>query len=504
MTFIQELYNTFIKYKNKRAFCINDKDYSYGDFLEYINGARELIEKNVSGKNNPIGIMYFECIETYATIFAAWFSGNYFVPLNPKHPSERNKTIINNVGIQLLFSAQEDVDEFVREVEGLNFQINSDSKTKNIKEPVISSGVQWMYILTTSGSTGTPKHVPICQENLGAYCAGFLDRFPEMNDKVCMLQTYDLTVDASVTAYLVPLSIGACVYTLPDSPFKFLSIAKMLADKNVTWVKLTPSVLSFLAPHKTQLDFKHLGQVILGGEAFPLSLLKEWQPVFPNARIANHYGPTETTVGVTTYKIDDLQNIRSMNGVVSIGQEFKTVKSVIIKEDGTEAGFGENGELCISGKQVMQGYLNGNNNSFINFEKNNESRSYYRTGDIVQKDTEGFIYYMGRTDDQVKIEGHRINLIEIENKVRELLPGHKVAMLAYEKFPGFKRLYLFVEGSNIDKMQLKSRLTLHIPPKMIPEEIFVVSQLPLSSGGKKDRISLANDYLANPSKKSLK
>ena len=145
----------------------------------------------------------------------------------------------------------------------------------------------------------------------------------------------------------------------------------------------------------------------------------------------------------------------------------------------------------------MTGYLNGNDSSFIFLETNNQRKKFYRTGDIVQKDKDGYICYLGRIDDQVKIEGHRISLLEVENKVRDLLPGHKVFIVAHEKLSGLKRLYLFIEGQDIDKLKLKSGLSEHLPPIMIPEDIYLISKIPLTTGGKIDKIKLVNDYLVS-------
>ena len=498
MSFIGDLHNSFSTNKNRCAFCIDGQDISYGEFLEYINGTVELLNKYLPEINQPVGIIsHGGCIETYAAIFATWFSGNYFVPINPQHPGERNMSIIKNVGIQHVLSAKESLLEVIGNHEKLNIIINSGIKSENDKEPVNVTNKQRLYVLTTSGSTGVPKHVPINMENLESYCNAFLNRFPELQSDACFLQIYDLTVDASFTSYVIPLMVGACVYTLPEGQFKFLAIAKLLADKNVNWVKLTPSVLSFLNSYRLKLDFKHLKHIIIGGEALPEVLLKEWHPVFPKTRIANHYGPTEATVGATAYRIDDIQNIRSLNGIVSIGKPFSEVECVVVNENGNEVEPEEKGELCIGGKQVMEGYLNGNDSSFILLGQDNRKNKFYRTGDIVQKDKDGYIYYLGRTDDQVKIEGHRINLIEIENKVRDLLSGYQIIMVAHQKITGLKRLYLFIEGTGVDIMKLKSRLAEQLPPKMIPEDIFLVPKIPLTVGGKIDRIKLANDYLMN-------
>ena len=145
----------------------------------------------------------------------------------------------------------------------------------------------------------------------------------------------------------------------------------------------------------------------------------------------------------------------------------------------------------------MKGYLNGSDSSFINLEIGNKRKRFYRTGDIVQKDSDGYIFFSGRTDDQVKIEGHRISLLEIENRVRNLFPGIKVILVAHEKLSGLKRLYLFIEGTGIDKVKLKSALAEQLPPQMIPEAIYMVSEFPLTTGGKIDKIKLVHDYIVN-------
>ncbi len=496
MNLINELYNTFKQNKTRRAFCTNGQDISYGEFLEYINGTREILEKNLSERNIPVAIITYDCIETYAAIFAVWFSGNYFVPLNPKHPKERNMSILKSVGIQYIISAKENGITTIVNPEVINLFFNTAKKSLAEKVPVTVQNKQRLYVLTTSGSTGIPKHVPINMENLAVHCHGFRYMFPELKSDTCILQVYDLTVDASFPSYLIPLLKGACVYTLPDErQFKFLSIAKMLSNKNINWVKLTPSMLSFLKPYKLKLDLNHLEYVIFGGEALPLSLLEEWWPMFPKAQVANHYGPTEATVGVTAYRIKNTQNIRTKNGVVSIGKPFPGVESLVINENGQEVPSEEKGELCIGGKQLMEGYLNSDNSPFIYLEVNHAKKKFYKTGDIVQKDKDGYLYYLGRTDDQVKIEGHRVNLIEAENVARNLLSGHELAMVAYEKLAGLKRLYLFIKGEGIDKLKLKSRLAEQLPPKMIPEDIFLVAKIPLTTGGKTDRLKLIKDFL---------
>ncbi len=495
MSFTTELHTSFVNNKTSRAFCIDGQDISYEEFLEYINGTRALLDKKIKGTNNPIGIIAHECIETYAAIFACWFSGNHFVPLNPKFPAEKNLSIIRNTGIEYILSPREEAEEFSKASLKLKIIVNKGVKSKEDSEPALAGEDQRMYVLSTSGSTGTPKYVPISQENLSTYCYGFIDRFPELDSEACFLQIYDHTFDAAFTSYLVPLMVGACVYTLPDGQFKFLSIAKLLSDRKVNWVKLTPSVLSYLSPYKAQLDFGHLHTLIFGGEALPLALVNEWSKVFPKTRIVNHYGPTETTVGVTSYTIHEDKKIRAMNGIVSIGKPFKEVGYAIIGKNGEEVDPGQKGELCIGGKQVMKGYLNDDGYPFIEKMIDGKISRFYKTGDMVQTDLDGYIYFLGRSDDQVKIGGFRVDLVEVENAVRKAGKFETgVAAVAVEKTPGLNQLIVFVENYSGDGLDIIKKLALQIQPYQIPARVVGVRAFPLNSSGKTDKKSLVAHF----------
>lgn len=497
MDLTQKLYYSFKKFTANRAFCIDGKDISYGEFLEYINGTQKLLASKISNTGNPIGIICFECIETYAAIFATWFSGNHFIPLNPKHPRARNSSIIKNTNIKFVLSVKNDVENII-DTEQVHLLNNLGIKAICNKLPVETKEEQLMYVLTTSGSTGIPKHVPINQKNVEAYCNGYLQMFPELQSHSCVLQTHDHTTDAAFTSYLLPLLVGACVYTLPDGQFKFLSIAKLMCNKKINWVKLTPSVLTYLNPYIHKLDLNHISHFSFGGEALPLSQVQKWWALFPKAEVVNFYGPTEATMNSTFYKFKNLENIRTLNGTISIGKPFPEVECVVIDKNNTVLGVEKEGELCIGGNQIMNGYLNKEgNNPFVYLNTNSKKKKFYCTGDIVQKDKDGYYYFLGRIDDQVKIEGYRVNLIEVENSVRNLISDYHIFVMAHEKTQGLKRLYIFIEGFQGELEQIKQKLAKQLPRQMVPDEIFAVPKFPFTSSGKIDKIELKNNYLNN-------
>jgi amino acid adenylation domain-containing protein len=494
MNFIKDLQETFISNKNNRAFCVDGRDISYGEFLEYINGARIILEKTLHDRNNPVGIVSYECIETYAAIFATWFSGNHIVPVNPKHPVERNMRVFNNTGVKVVFSVKDNLEGII---EPGSLTILNNSKVKSGVEMgyIGNYDKQIMYILTTSGSTGIPKHVPISVGNVTSYRRGFLKAFPEINSETCYLQTHDHTTDSAFTSYLLPLSVGGCVYILPDDQFKFLSIAKLMNDKKINWVKLTPSVLQYLSPYISKLDLQHIQYFAFVGEALPVSLVEKWWPKFPNAEVINFYGPTEATMLSTFYRIKNINHIREKNGVVSIGIPFPEKVCAIIDENDKIVEQGADGELCVGGKQIMKGYLKQDKNPYVYLNINGVEEKFYRTGDVVRQDEEGYFYFLGRTDDQVKIQGYRINLIEVENIIRKIVPDKKVVVVSSEKSQGIKRLFVFIEQGAEKMEKIKLDLGKYLPAQLVPDEIIVVPEFPFTASGKVDKKSLEKRYL---------
>jgi amino acid adenylation domain-containing protein len=493
MNLLQQYYSAFKYFSGNRAFCINGKDYTYNQFFKFIAGSNLLLQQNEVGQGGVIGVVCYDSIETYAAIFAIWFSGNCFVPINPKHPLERNMQVIENTNIQFVFSGATNI-ETIFSVE--NSSVLDNSGLQSDKDLLLADvpDNHNLYILTTSGSTGLPKFVPISIGNVEAYCEGFFMLFPELKANDCFLQTYDLTSDAAFTGYLLPLLVGACVYTIPDNQFKFLGIAKLISNKQITWVKLTPSVLTYLNPYISKLDLNHIRHVVFGGEALNLELIQRWQPVFANAGISNLYGPTETTISATVYRFSEIGNAKSQNGIISIGKPFPRVECVIIDKLNNIIEGEAKGELCLGGGQTMAGYLNPDYNSFLTFKFKTVCKKYYRTGDIVKRDNEGFLFFYGRLDDQLKINGYRINILEVENAIASLTKGNKVAVVAHN-IKGLARIVAFVESTEIELSALTELLYRKLPPQMIPKKIIAVSEFPLTSSGKIDKIKLRNDYI---------
>lgn len=479
---------------SKTAFYIGNRSYSYAEFRERISASQQLLLKQIGHHSiQSIGVMCHDSIETFAAIFAIWFSGCRFVPLHPLHPASSNIEKIQQSGIQWIFDTEKSSATYSKANLISNKDLKSSEPLMICKEPDSA------YIIFTSGSTGKPKGVPINVKNINAYVNGFLELYPELTSKDRFLQTYDLTSDASFTCYLNPLMIGATVYTIPVGGFKYLSIAKILQEQQITFTKMTPSVLNYLRPYFKSFRIDSLKHSHFGGEALPFELVTEWAKCVPNAEISNGYGPTEATVNCTIHRttIDHLKD-HVYNGIVSIGKPFKEVKILIIDENDQMVPDGQKGELCIGGNQTMDGYLYTSDKTispfYIHQSVDGNNERYYRSGDLAFRAPDGNLFYCGRKDDQLKINGFRIEPAEIELAVSQLANGLKSKAYGFQNKLGTTSIVVFIEQYEDQPEMLKDKLRTKLQPASIPEKIISVKQFPLNPNGKVDKSILFKEY----------
>lgn len=493
MNLIQKYFEAFCANSEREAFCLQDESYSYREFLQHVNGSRQLLESQPGFKSQmPVGVLCHENVETYAAVFAIWFSGGIFVPLNPETPALANQELIRKFQLKYIVEPVENDNPV--QFEGAEV-LSSKGLVSEESRPVFSwEGHHTLYVLNTSGSTGTPKNVPINLKNLTAFVEGYLEKYPELNAGDRFLQTYELTADAAFTGYLIPFLLGATVYSVPHQTFKPFAVARILSEKPVTWVKSTPTLVACLRPFFSLLNLPHIRHFHFGGEALPADLLAAWRLCVPNAEISNGYGPTETSVTATIYKCMPGEPIKEKNNIVSIGKPFKNVEIFIQPISGKERNVGE---LYISGQQMMTGYWFAESQPFKTMKLNSKNQKFYPSGDKVCLENDGLLYFLGRLNDQVKINGYRIDLVEIENAVRKFAPAAgNVAAIAADKSDGLKQLVVFIENYSGNGKEIKEEMSLYFPSYKIPEKIVGLSEFPQNRSGKTDKKKLASYFLS--------
>ena len=189
--------------------------------------------------------------------------------------------------------------------QGINVIATADAKSDEelqYKENINNN--ELAYILFTSGSTGKPKGVPISRGNLASFVSAFWNIGFKMNEEDRCLQCFDLTFDLSVMSYLIPLIVGASVYTIPYGVVKYVVIPEILEDFDVTVALMAPSTINYLKSYLYELELPKLRYSLFCGEALRDDVTYEWSKSVLNAEIYNVYGPTEDTIFCTYYKYD--------------------------------------------------------------------------------------------------------------------------------------------------------------------------------------------------------
>ncbi len=486
-----KIINAAIKFSENNAFCINTAYYTYKETGKRVNGIKNLLRKSSS---QNIGIVIYDDIETYAAILAVLFAGKTYIPINPHNPPDRNDSIVHQAEISTILSSQvDDVSEVFADVLGLDVMDTTNVSDNNhlLEKPDVDME-QNAYILFTSGSTGVPKGVPIRLKNLDAFVSAFFALGYQLDDSHRFLQIFDLTFDLSIMSYLIPLTIGACVYTVPAGEIKFTAAYSILEDYEITVALMVPSILSFLRKYYEEIRLEKMKYSLFCGEALYADLTEGWAECVPNALVQNVYGPTEATIFCLTYDWNRSAENKNLNGIVCIGKPMQNIAAIVVDEDLKPVAAGIHGELCLSGAQLTSGYLKNpekNKEAFFTLDLNGTAEIFYRTGDICYIDEDGDFMYSGRLDNQVKIQGFRVELSEIEHYAREFMKNANAVALTSQNSSGNTLIHLFVENFNITD-DLLAFLKTKLPTYMIPNEIRIIGVFPLNVNGKTDRNAL--------------
>lgn len=492
MIFIEKIIAQLENNKGQ-AFCIKDKYYSYSELNSIVSRIVFKINSDPNVlKSKKVGVLCTNDINTYASILACWICGYSYIPLGLNNPDNRNLTILKDAEVKIVLSTKElNLETYCnyRIINTLKIE-NTITKITTIRK-ILADDLA--YILFTSGSTGNPKGVPITFKNINSFLTNF-DKSPvkiKIDDKC--LQMFELTFDVSISSFLPALIVGATIYTVRDSGIRYMNVLKVLNDYNLDVIQIVPSVLRLGNSLLGKLNFQSVKYCILTGEATSLNVANDAEMLMPNAEIYNYYGPTEATIYCSYFKYDK-KNLKSYNGMLAIGNVFNGINFMIVNPDTLDSlNDLEKGELLVEGDQITSGYLNNpekNKEMFVNINKEGKLSRYYRTGDMAYRDEKGDYFYCGRFDSQVKIQGFRVELSEIEFKVFNNFKINCIALTLFNKTNSSEIiLILEFKNSKHNEKILKS-LKEELPAYMVPKKILNIQELPLNSSGKIDRAEL--------------
>jgi len=485
------------RHADRPAAVFAGRSYTYGDLSGLSAAIATTLWQHNVRRGDRVGIFAESSVQTYASILAILSCGAAYVPLRTDNPVARNLDILSDAGIRLVLHTDAEA-----AASALAAGTGCEAvQTRNIApiadrlNTIRHRPTDLCYLLFTSGSTGKPKGVPIYATSLSA----FLDMILEsgryaFTPQDRFLQMFDLAFDPSIFAFLVPLSVGASFYPLPRKSITYLEVADVLETQQISVAMMVPSVINYLKPYFGELELPHVRYSLFCGEALRHDTLSAWAACVPHAKIENLYGPTEATIVCLRYEWQRGEPPHPQGkGIVPIGTPMEGVQAFIHADDSAA----DTGELCLIGDLVTTSYWNDPSKTAAAFGTNEAGQRFYRTGDLCRRDQAGNVLYLGRIDSQVKVDGHRIELEDIEFHARAIDNGDReVAAVVHSSEPGRHVIVLFVEGEDVDAPRLCDHLRTRLPGYMIPREIVPVGRFPLNSNGKIDRAALVTRYAA--------
>jgi D-alanine--poly(phosphoribitol) ligase subunit 1 len=491
---LETIISSFKIFETNAALCNSNQFTTYHEFEQKITAISQEVKKFDAGSR--IGVITYDDAETYASVFGIWYASCVFIPIHPDSPADRNNLILEQANMSAILTSKPDsLAEVLHCPENIEI-INSNklfSEKTTLTLPKVSEN-DIAYILFTSGSTGIPKGVPITHGNLNAFIDAFFALGYQIDSNDRVLQMFDMTFDLSLMSYIVPLLRGACVYTVPPGSIKYTAIYDIFEEHEITVALMVPSILSYLRPYFSEIQLPKMRYSLFCGEALYEDITEEWAKCVPNAIIHNVYGPTEATIFCLTYLCGNSEGKeKAFNGILSIGKPMLNMDAIIVDENLNPLPDGEKGELCLMGAQMTPGYWKNpekNQSAFFTLTYKEKPCTFYRTGDLCFKDDEGDFLFCGRIDFQVKIQGFRVELSEIEHHVREFTGLSNIVAIAYQNEIGNTQIHLFLEKFPAETSSVMNFLKAKLPPYMIPSEITVLPIFPLNANGKVDRKAL--------------
>jgi non-ribosomal peptide synthetase component F len=274
----------------------------------------------------------------------------------------------------------------------------------------------------------------------------------------------------------IPTLLGASFYVPSQQLVKPLALYDTLESQEISFALMVPSAVEMLAPYADELELPHLKVSQFCGEALKLSQVSIWAKACSQTQIDNVYGPTEATIYCTRYTVPtDINACLHNNGIVCIGKPMKTVSLML--DDAQE--------LCLGGSQTTKGYLHANEEQRSKFFEK-DGIWFYKSGDIGSMDAKNYFCH-GRSDDQIKIQGYRVELSEIEFAGSKILPEIQNRCLAVETASGWELHLVFdIDSTSVTLLEVNK----HLPDYMHIKAVHAVHPFPLNANGKVDKKAL--------------
>ena len=518
----RHLYSGFVRsalaHPNRPALEIGSDFLTYEQLFHSARSIAATMLEHSPGRARALtGVFGHRSFAAFAGVLGALLRGDGYVPLNPAFPPERCRSMAERAQVDWIVAERSSLEALAKMLPGMEqptnilipdsdtaegldrkfshhrFFLRRDLANADAWRPVAGGTDDLAYLLFTSGSTGQPKGVMVAQRNVLSFVDVMVERYA-VRPEDRFSQTFDLTFDLSAFDMFVAWERGACL-CCPTQAEKLFP-ARYIRDHRISIWFSVPSTavmmkkLRMLKPG----SFPGLRLSLFCGEALPLEVAEAFQQAAPESTLENLYGPTELTIACTLYRYDSARAAaESEYGVVPIGSAYPGMKTLIVDETLRPVASGAVGELLMTGPQLALGYWRDKERTSLAFVvPPGFDEVYYRTGDLVKTVAGGGpLLYLGRADNQIKVQGYRVELGEIEAVIREVAGTDVAIAVGYPSGPnGVEGIVGFISAPDVDPEDVRERAQKRLPPYMQPQRILQVDEFPLNANGKVDRGAL--------------
>lgn len=449
--------------------------------------ARKLCELGIK-PNDFVVIFTKRSIEMVVALYGVLKVGGAYVPISPSYPNDRIQYMIEDCQPKAIICYETliNCDLPIFDLDDQSIWVGDCSNLAKVNRPN-----DCLYCTYTSGTTGTPKGIPVRHEaevNLITWYKKQFQMTELTKNTIISPLSFDL---AQRNIFGVHTSGGALCLFGDEEAYDAFQYAKYISDYSITMLNCAASAFYALlfADQKSNYDnLKSLKKIYLVGEALSYEKLKKFLES-PNccAEIYNGYGATEDSGVASAYLVTKDDESRTS---IPIGKPINN-KQIYVMDEDKLCGIGMEGELCICGVGVTDGYLNNVELTERKFVENPFAEGkMYRTGDLGRWLPDGNLEFLGRMDEQVKVRGYRVELGEIENNLKKLDYIKDTAVVAREDDQGTSISAYVVSDKEVKISEVREYLLKALPEYMVPEFIGQIERIPVTSNGKLDRKAL--------------
>ena len=499
---------------NKICVSYSGKNFKYIYLDKFANKIANFLISHGIEPNDRVCIFTDKNINQYASVLGILKSGACWVPLSASFPSARIKYLIKVLKPKFIISENKYYDNYSNIYEAFNSKVlildknkKNNKKTYNLsslskyssKQPVLKFSLSpndLAYIIFTSGSTGNPKGVMVSHKNTSTFL-NISKKLFNFKKGLKFSHFSDLTFDPSIFDLFVCWMNAGILVPFNKKNYRINPYLYFKENKRVDVVFCIPSLVNNLREnlflHKKEI--KKIKYLILTGEAIPKNLIYDWYKHVKKSKVYNVYGTTETAIISHCYEVP--KNIKK-NQIISVGKPLPFMRVILMNKNKFTPNL-KKGEHYIYGPQISVGYWA---NPYLNKKYYMDNpiderfpQKIYKTGDILKIDNVGNYFYVGRSDNQVKVQGYRIEIGEIEHVISciEEVDQTKVLVDFDKNNKKYIKAYISTRNNLLEEKKIIKILSNKLPRYMVPQKAIVLNKdFPRTKNGKVDIKRLKN------------